>query len=164
MAEDSTFGVELVTPEAALLAGAATAVICRTSDGDLTVLDGHTDLVGDVVAGLVRIVRGDATDAYCVHGGFIQVRTARGAAEGLLDGVDHETRSTRVTILAGVAESVASLDVPRAQAAQSAAAAALAALPAEDANEDQAAARQQAAAALARATLRLECAGVSVAQ
>jgi F-type H+-transporting ATPase subunit epsilon len=164
MPEDSTFGVELVTPEAALLAGAATEVILRTSDGDLTVLDGHTDLVGDVVAGLVRIVRPDATDAYCVHGGFIQVRTARGAAEGLLAGTEPATRTTRVTILAGVAESVATIDVPRADAARSAAEAALAALPAEDANEDQVVERQHATAALARAMLRLECAGVSAPQ
>ena len=72
-----------VTPEAALFAGEATAAISRSSIGDLTILDGHTPLVGDVVAGVVRIERPDDTvDAYVVHGGFFQVETRPGRSRG----------------------------------------------------------------------------------
>ena len=57
---------------------AAAGVVLRTADGDLTVLDGHTPLVGAVVpgdgAGSTR--RGRAVNL-AVHGGFVQVDTAR---------------------------------------------------------------------------------------
>src|SRR5579872_7142949 len=120
-------GVELLTPESALLQGAATGVVLRTSEGDLTVLPGHTDLVGDVVPGVVRIEREEGNEAFVVHGGFLQVRTDTGAAADLL-GEDPSARTTRVTVLATIAERLADLDVPRAQAARDRAAAALAAL------------------------------------
>src|ERR1039458_2545479 len=134
MADEHAFGAELVTPEAPLFAGEATAVITRTSEGDLTILHrhtplvgdvvagtwggdlpilgGHTPLVGDVVAGIVRIERPDgATEAFVVHGGFLQVETAVGAATGLVEGVSEIGRSTRATLLAGVAEAVSAIDV-----------------------------------------------------
>jgi F-type H+-transporting ATPase subunit epsilon len=163
MADEHHFGTELVTPESALFAGPATAVILRTSDGDLTVLDGHTDLVGDVVAGVVRVEVDGEVNSFCVHGGFLQVRTATGAAAGLVGDLDATTRSTRVTVLAGVAEAVTGIDVARAQAARDAAAAQLQGLPADDSDPDVQARRRHAEGALARAELRLESAGVSVA-
>ena len=58
---DGVFGVEIVTPEQSLLAGGATSVVLATSDGALTVLDGHTPLVGDVVPGEVRVEQSDGT-------------------------------------------------------------------------------------------------------
>jgi F-type H+-transporting ATPase subunit epsilon len=156
VSDASTFGAELVTPEASLYAGSATAVMLRTSEGDLTVLAGHTPLVGDVVAVVVRIERPDDTvEAFCVHGGFVQVATAPGAAVGLLEGIGAEERTTRVTLLAGIAEPVATIDVARAQAAKEAATARLPAIGSRDdadADVDRAAAEQ----ALARADLRLE--------
>jgi F-type H+-transporting ATPase subunit epsilon len=153
------FAAQLVTPEAALFAGEATAVITRTSVGDLTILDGHTALVGDVVPGIVRIERpGDTTDAYCVHGGFLQVQTEQGAALGLVEGATETTRSTRVTVLAGIAEPVTAIDAARAQAAKDAASARLSALASRD---DDAALleREHAEQALARAELRLAAVG-----
>ena len=147
-----TFAAQLVTPEAALFAGEATAVISRSSIGDLTILDGHTPLVGDVVAGVVRIERPDDTvDAYVVHGGFFQVETRPGAAEGLVEGVTETTRSTRVTVLAGIAEPVSSIDAERAAAAKQAASAQLSALASRDDDEANLA-RDQAERALARAS------------
>ena len=56
---DGVFGVEIVTPEQSLFAGGATSVVLATSDGDLTVLDGHTPLVGDVVPGEVQVEQAD---------------------------------------------------------------------------------------------------------
>ena len=52
---DGVFGVEVVTPEQSLYAGGARSVVLATSDGALTVLDGHTPLVGDVVPCELRV-------------------------------------------------------------------------------------------------------------
>ena len=80
---DDVFGVEVVTPEQALVAGGATAVVLATSEGDLTVLDGHTPLVGDVVPGLVKVDLPDGTQLrLAVHGGFVQVVYHDGGACG----------------------------------------------------------------------------------
>ena len=59
---DGVFGVEIVTPEQSLFAGGATSIVLATSEGDLTVLDGHTPLVGDVVHCEVKVeqAEGDA--------------------------------------------------------------------------------------------------------
>jgi F-type H+-transporting ATPase subunit epsilon len=121
---DDTFGVEVVTPEQSLVAGGATAVVLATSEGALTVLDGHTPLVGDVVPGLVKVDQPDGTQLrLAVHGGFVQVDTSPGAAEGLAEGDGPlPGLSTRVTVLAGIAELSTEIDVPRAEAAKEAAA------------------------------------------
>jgi F-type H+-transporting ATPase subunit epsilon len=121
---DDVFGVEVVTPEQSLVAGGATAVVLATSEGDLTVLDGHTPLVGDVVPGLVKVDLPDGTELrLAVHGGFLQVDTSPGAAEGLAEGDGPlPGLSTRVTVLAGIAELSEEIDVPRAERAREAAA------------------------------------------
>jgi F-type H+-transporting ATPase subunit epsilon len=121
---DGTFGVEVVTPEQSLVAGGATAVVLATSEGALTVLDGHTPLVGDVVPCQVKVDQPDGTQLkLAVHGGFVQVDTGPGAAEGLAEGDGPlPGLSTRVTVLAGIAELSTEIDVPRAEAARDAAA------------------------------------------
>ncbi len=120
---DDVFGLEVVTPEQPLFAGGATSVVMATSDGALTVLDGHTPLVGDVVPCLLRVEQADgATLHMAVHGGFVQVDTSPGAAEGLAEGDGPlPGLSTRVTVLAGIAELAEEIDVPRAEAARDAA-------------------------------------------
>ena len=167
MPDAAGFGVEVVTPEKALLEGAATAVILRTSTGEMTVLNGHTALVGDVVPGQVRVERGEGeVQRLAVHGGFIQVDTSPGAAEGLIADVEGGPlagMSTRVTLLAGVAELAEEIDVPRAEAEKEAAtqritelqAAGRGASDGEDGGDVE---LQQAETALARAELRLSVA------
>jgi F-type H+-transporting ATPase subunit epsilon len=120
---DGVFGVEVVTPELSIVAGGATAVALATSDGDLTVLDGHTPLVGDVVPCLLKVEQEDGTTLHlAVHGGFLQVDTSPGAAEGLAEGDGPlPGLSTKVTVLAGIAELADEIDVPRAEAAKAAA-------------------------------------------
>jgi len=120
--------VEVVTPEQSLLAGAASAVVLRSSDGELTVLPGHTPLITDVVSGQVRVEREDGEVRLAVHGGFLHVDTRPGAAErGDDPGGDDQgdgrasAISTKVTLLAGVAELAADIDVARAEAAREAA-------------------------------------------
>ena len=121
------FGVEVVTPEQSLVAGGASAVVLATSEGALTVLDGHTPLVGDVVPCEVTVEQANGSSArLAVHGGFIQVDTSPGAAEGLAEGDGPlPGLSTRVTVLAGIAELAEEIDVPRAELARDAAAARL---------------------------------------
>jgi len=166
---DDTFGVEVVTPEQSLVAGGATAIVLATSEGALTVLDGHTPLVGDVVPGEVKVEQDDGSSVHlAVHGGYIQVDTSPGAAEGLAEGDGPlPGLSTRVTVLAGIAELAEEIDVPRAEQAKEAAAARLSELgsgrggSSEGTDGDGAAelALAEAEAALARAELRLSVAG-----
>jgi F-type H+-transporting ATPase subunit epsilon len=158
---DGTFGVEVVTPEQSLVAGGATSVVLATSEGALTVLDGHTPLVGDVVPGEVRVEQPDgAVQRLAVHGGFLQVDTSPGAADGLAPGDGPlPGLSTRVTVLAGVAELADEIDVPRAELARETATQRLSDLGSgrgqvsEDVEEDVELA--EAERALARAELRL---------
>jgi F-type H+-transporting ATPase subunit epsilon len=159
VSDAGTLGAELVTPEAILFAGGADGVVLRTSEGDLTVLAGHTALVGDVVPGLVRVLLADGTEApFVVHGGFLQVETAEGAADGLLEGSSAQERTTRVTVLAGIAEPLGDLDPARAEAARERAAAELAALQGRE-DDEALASRSAAERALARAERRIELSG-----
>ncbi len=158
---DGVFGVEIVTPEQSLLAGGARSIVLATSEGDLTVLDGHTPLVGDVVPGEVKVEEPDGTLVLlAVHGGFLQVDTSPGAAAGLAEGDGPlPGLSTRVTVLAGVAELASEIDVPRAEQARDRAAQRVSELGsgrgqvAEDVEEDVELA--EAEGALSRAELRL---------
>jgi F-type H+-transporting ATPase subunit epsilon len=158
---DGVFGVEIVTPEQSLFAGGATSIVLATSEGALTVLDGHTPLVGDVVHCEVKVEQAEGTLLrLAVHGGFLQVDTSPGAAEGLAEGDGPlPGLSTRVTVLAGVAELAAEIDVPRAEQARDRAAQRVSDLTAgrgpaaEDGDEDLELA--DAEGALARAELRI---------
>ncbi len=158
---DGVFGVEIVTPEQSLFAGGATSIVLATSEGALTVLDGHTPLVGDVVHCEVKVEQAEGTLVrLAVHGGFLQVDTSPGAAEGLAEGDGPlPGLSTRVTVLAGVAELASEIDVPRAEQAREQAAQRVSELTAgrgpaaEDVDEDLELA--DAEGALARAELRI---------
>ena len=118
MAEHA-MGVEVVTPEAALFRGPATLVVASTSEGDFSVMADHAELIGDVVPGVVRI-EADGQDpvTILIHGGFVQVTTADGAATGIVEGVGEGDRSTRVAILASIAEPAHEIDKPRAERAK----------------------------------------------
>jgi F-type H+-transporting ATPase subunit epsilon len=133
--------VEIVSPEVALWSGEATAFIARSSEGFFTILPEHTDTVGDLVPGLVRVQTSEGEIAFVVHGGYFQV--VHGPSDG----------ETLVTVLAGVAELVGTIDVARAQAAKEAAEAQLGTATRDDASND--ADHQMALDALARAELRL---------
>ncbi len=168
---DGVFGVEVVTPEEALLAGGASAVVLTTSQGDMTVLDGHTSLIADVVPCLVKVEQADGTtERLAVHGGFLQVDTSAGAAEGLTEGDGPlPGMSTRVTVLAGVAEKAEEIDVPRAEEARDLATQRVAdlsagrgpSIEADDSGESPEFALQEAEKALARAELRLAVASAT---
>lgn len=109
---EGLFSVSVLSPESSLLGTEARAVVLRSSDGDLTVLDGHTPLVTDVLPGEVRVdpAEGDPM-RLAVHGGYLQVETGPGIG-------DDGGRGTRVTLLAGVAERAETIDVARAERAR----------------------------------------------
>ena len=145
----ATFAANLVCPERALFEGRASAVTCRTSDGLITVQNLHTPFVADVLPGVVTIETSNEVISVLVHGGFVQVTTGRGSdgeAEGL---------GSTVTVLAGVAEPVSEIDLPRAEAAKSVAEAALASLGSSNDDELATAQRQALEADLGRAELRI---------
>jgi len=135
--------VEIVTPEAPLWVGEATALVARSTEGWFTILPEHMDMVGDVVPSVVRVGTAEGEIAIAVHGGFFQV----GPGEG-----DDETLAT---VLAGIAEKVDEIDVARARAAKEAAEAEIAA---DSRNENDSAASAMAKASLERAELRLSAA------
>jgi len=121
-----TFALEILTPERVLWAGPAVALVVRTGEGNLTVLDGHTALIGSVAPGEVRIDLDEGPSVrLAVHGGFLQVDTSAGAAEGA--GLEEAGPgpipglSTRVTLLAGIAELAEEIDAERAELARVAA-------------------------------------------
>lgn len=122
MPDSNLFAVELVTPERVLVDGLATEVILRTGEGDLSFLAGHAPLVGSVEPGVLRVVRPEGDEErVAVHGGFVQV-----GVDPAADGADSPAGAspasrTRVTLLIGVAEPAADIDVERARAALEAA-------------------------------------------
>ncbi len=167
---DGVFQVVVVTPEERLIDTAARSVVLRSSDGDLTVLDGHTPLVADVVPGEVRVEPAEGETLHlAVHGGYLQVDTGPTpeTAEGTV-----AVRTTRVTLLAGVAELRDEIDVARAERARDEAQARVEELRAaagrtgapgteEEGQGAEEAELTQAEAALRRAEVRLEVAGTA---
>ncbi|MCL4445677.1 MAG: hypothetical protein M1134_02205 [Actinobacteria bacterium] len=140
------FLLDVVTPESTLFSHDVRSIVLRSSDGELTVLDGHTPLVTDVTAGTVKVATDeDETLRLAVHGGYIRVDTGHGVN---LDPLERPTRdallknatgakspdvkpadakpaddsiATRVTLLASAAEFGDEIDVERARRAKEAA-------------------------------------------
>ena len=167
MADSNLFTVKLVTPERILLDGPAAEVILRTGEGDITILDGHTPVVGSVEPGVVRVVRdGGDVERVAVHGGFLQVEQHAPAESGE-DSAGAATGGTRVTLLVGVAELAEEIDSQRARTALEAAEAKVAELNAAGrgtgaADEEEPDAElTEAEASVLRAQVRLEAVEVT---
>jgi F-type H+-transporting ATPase subunit epsilon len=95
----SEMTVELVAVERRLWSGSATMVIAETTEGELGILPGHTQLLGQLVDGGVVTIRttdGDEVTA-AVHGGFLSVT------------------GDRVSVLAESAELAHEIDVAQAE-------------------------------------------------
>ncbi len=130
-----TLEVQVVSPERVLYEGQAEMVVCRTSDGEIAFLPGHVPLLGALGIAKVRAILPEGgEEAVAVHGGFV------------------EMSRDRVIVLSDVAERREQIDVERAQTARARAESELAA------NEED----EEAQAALARALVRLDVAGVTV--
>ena len=134
MADNPTLHVQVVSPEQILYEGEGEMVVCRTSDGEIAFLPGHTPLLGALGVAKVRVIlAGEGQQVIAVHGGFVEVS------------------GERVIVLSDVAELPEDIDIPRARAARERAEAVLAA----DGDDEL------GTGALARAALRLEIAGES---
>lgn len=131
----ATTKVMVVSPEQVLYEGDAEMVVCRTIDGDIAFLPGHAPFLGALGTAAVRVILPDHETTIAVHEGFVEVSA------------DH------VVVLSDVAELPDQIDTARAQRAKERAETALAA----DETDGE------AAAALARANLRLEVAGETTA-
>ncbi|MGH9047160.1 MAG: F0F1 ATP synthase subunit epsilon [Acidimicrobiales bacterium] len=153
------FALAVVTPGRLLVDADAQALVVRTTEGDMTVLDGHTSLVATLVPWVVRVdpVEGEPV-RLAVHGGFLQVDT--GPQE---DGDPPGAAGTRVTLLAGIAELAEEIDVERARRAKEAAESKVGEGRAEQSDEEseEYAETRRAAEELARAEIRLEAAGAA---
>jgi F-type H+-transporting ATPase subunit epsilon len=126
--------VDIVSPERVLYTGEADMVVCRTSDGEIAFLPGHTPFLGALGIGVVRsLLPREGEQAVAVHGGFVEVS------------------NDRVIVLSDVAELAEQIDVDRARRARERAEERLAANPDDE----------DAQAALLRATTRLEVAGAA---
>ncbi len=126
-----TLQVELVSPERILFSGAATLVLCRTTDGEIEFLTGHAPFVGALAESAVRIQMEDgSTELAAVHGGIVEVN------------------NNRVILLCDVAELASTIDRQRAEKAREEAERLVAA--GDDAGAE---------AALRRANVRLQVAG-----
>jgi len=132
-----TLEVQVVSPERILWTGEAEMVIVRTVDGgEIAFLTGHAPFVGalEIARVKVRPAEGGDDQLIAVHGGFVEVS------------------NDRVSILSDVAETADQIDADRARQARSGAEEAVR----RDADDED------AAAAVRRAEVRLEVAGVSV--
>ncbi len=129
--------VQVVSPERILWTGEAEMVIVRTVDGgEIAFLTGHAPFVGalEIARVKVRPAEGGEDQLIAVHGGFVEVS------------------NDRVSILSDVAETADQIDADRARQARSGAEEAVRGNPDDE----------EAAAAVRRAEVRLEVAGVSV--
>jgi F-type H+-transporting ATPase subunit epsilon len=124
--------VQLVSPEQILYQGVGKMVVVRTlGGGDIAFEDNHAPFLGALADWPARVKFEDGTQAwFAVHGGFVEVS------------------NNQVIILSDVAEAAEGIDVGRATEAKTRAEELLRA----DAEDDE------AAAALARAEVRLEVA------
>jgi F-type H+-transporting ATPase subunit epsilon len=135
VAANPTLEVQVVSPERVLYEGQAEMVVCRPADGEIAFLPGHVPFLGALGVAKVRaLLPGGGEQVVAVHGGFVEVSR------------------DRVIVLSDVAELPEQIDVPRAEEARRRAEEAV------TADEDDA----DAQAALSRALLRLEVAGVNV--
>jgi F-type H+-transporting ATPase subunit epsilon len=128
----ATMHVELVSIEAPIWSGEATAVFGRTTDGEIGILPRHAPLLGALAPGYpVRIDQEDGEALrIAVHGGFLSVHKDGG-----------------VSVLAEQAEMAGDIDVARAR---------------EALNSNDADGGPEAEAAHYRALTRLRAAGEQV--
>ncbi len=122
MADEKRLDIMVVTPERILFSGEATEAVLRTRDGDITILAGHTPLVGTVEPGVVRVERPEGeTVRLAAHGGFVQVDddVELGAPDDgrAVSAGARAASGSRVTLLLGVAELAGEIDTARAQVA-----------------------------------------------
>ncbi len=69
-----SFSLQIVTPEGILFEGDAESLLCRTADGDVEILAGHTELFAPIGIGRVRIRMNGGDRMASAAGGFLAVK------------------------------------------------------------------------------------------
>ena len=65
--------VSVISAEATLFEGQATAVIAPAFDGEVGILTNHAPMITALGTGTLRVEDGSATQRFTVAGGFLQV-------------------------------------------------------------------------------------------
>jgi F-type H+-transporting ATPase subunit epsilon len=125
--------VMVVSPEQVLFEGEGEMVVCRTTEGEIAFLPGHTPLLAALGTAKVRVIQPEGEFTVAVHEGFVEVT------------------GERVVVLSDVAELPDQIDVARAREAKERAERELSSDPENE----------ELKGALARAELRLEVAGAN---
>ena len=69
-----SFKLDIVSPDGPLFSGEAERLLVRTTDGDVEILAGHTDLFATLGVGRVKLTAGDSVRYASVSGGFLTVK------------------------------------------------------------------------------------------
>ena len=69
-----SFKLEIVSPDGAKFSGEAERLLVRTSDGDVEILAGHTDLFATLATGRVKLTVGGEARYGSASGGFLTVK------------------------------------------------------------------------------------------
>ena len=69
-----SFSLKIVTPEGARFDGEAESILFRTTDGDVEILAGHSDLFGAIGTGRVRIIQGGNSKFASASGGVFSIK------------------------------------------------------------------------------------------
>ena len=71
----ATMAVDIVAVEGRIWSGEATLLVCRTTEGDVGIMPGHTPLLAELQEGhAARIVEADGNVlGVAVHGGYLSV-------------------------------------------------------------------------------------------
>lgn len=93
--------LQLITPERTVVAEEVMSLTCPTTDGQITILPGHTPLVANLESG--ELIAKNGGEAHFIHvaGGFLEIRT-----------------NNEVVILADAAEHHFEIDIARAEEAK----------------------------------------------
>ena len=69
-----SFKLDIVSPDGPLFSGDAERLLVRTTDGDVEILAGHTDLFATLGVGRVKLTAGDSVRYASASGGFLTVK------------------------------------------------------------------------------------------
>ena len=69
-----SFKLDIVSPDGPLFSGDAERLLVRTTDGDVEILAGHTDLFATLGLGRVKLTAGDSVRYASASGGFLTVK------------------------------------------------------------------------------------------
>lgn len=72
-----TFTFELVSPEKVLLSGQAEQVLLPGTDGDMTILPGHSPVISTLRPGVIDVVRSEGRARIYVRQAFAQIEPDR---------------------------------------------------------------------------------------